>query len=333
MEKIVEAPNFINERLMTLRIPLVKGEYATVLSCYAPTLTSEENQKDAFYEQLHQALSGIDKDDKIILMGDFNARVGKEASVWDGAIGGNGVGKMNSNGLRLLTLCCEFNLTISNTIFRMKDRFKTSWMHPRSKHWHLLDYVIVRKSDIQFVKKTSTTRGAECSSDHRLIASDIAWKIRPRQRRAGVTKRKLNCEALQNPALRQQFHVKSEEALSSTPVESSSDVEAQWIQISSTIRKAAEDTLGFREKRHRDWFDENREDIRSLIAVKNSAHDSLIRNPNSPALRQRFVDLRATVQRETRRMENEWWINLASEIQGYADENDTHRFYDAIKKA
>ena len=333
MEKIVEAPNFINERLMTLRIPLVKGEYATVLSCYAPTLTSEENQKDAFYEQLHQALSGIDKDDKIILMGDFNARVGKEASVWDGAIGGNGVGKMNSNGLRLLTLCCEFNLTISNTIFRMKDRFKTSWMHPRSKHWHLLDYVIVRKSDIQFVKKTSAIRGAECSSDHRLIASDIAWKIRPRQRRAGVTKRKLNCEALQNPALRQQFQVKSEEALSSTPVESSSDVEAQWIQISSTIRKAAEDTLGFREKQHRDWFDENREDIRSLIAVKNSAHDSLIRNPNSPALRQRFVDLRATVQRETRRMENEWWINLASEIQGYADENDTHRFYDAIKKA
>ena len=203
MDKIVEAPNFINERLMTLRIPLVKGEYATVLSCYAPTLTSEENQKDAFYEQLHQALSGINKEDKIILMGDFNARVGREATVWNGVIGRNGVGKMNSNGLRLLTLCCEFDLTITNTIFRMRDRLKTSWMHPRSKHWHLLDYVIVRKSDIQFVKKTAAIRGAECSTDHRLIASDIAWKIRPRQRRAGVTKRKLNCEALQNPTLRQ----------------------------------------------------------------------------------------------------------------------------------
>ena len=333
MAKIVEAPTFINERLLTLRIPLVKGEHVTVISCYAPTLTSEESLKDNFYEQLHQTLSSIHKDDKIILLGDFNARVGREASVWDGVIGRNGVGKMNSNGLRLLTLCCEFNLTITNTIFRMKNRYKTSWMHPRSKHWHLIDYVIVRKRDLKFVKKTSAIRGAECSTDHRLIASDIMWKIRPKRRQAGVTKRKLNCEALQDPILRQEFQVKVGEALQSSPVDSSLDLDAQWNQISTTLRSAAEESIGFRARQHRDWFDENRDDIRTLIASKNAAHDALLRNPNSSALRQRFADLRATVQRETRRMENEWWINLAREIQGYADENDTHRFYDTIKKA
>ena len=120
---------------MTLRIPLVKGEYVTVLSCYAPTLSSDEDQKDLFYEQLYATFSEIKREDKIILLGDFNARVGRDAAVWDGTIGRNGVGKMNANGLRLLTLCAQFNLTIANTIFRMKDRYKTSWMHPRSKHW------------------------------------------------------------------------------------------------------------------------------------------------------------------------------------------------------
>ena len=67
--------------------------------------------------------------------------------------------------------------------------------------------------------------------------------------------------------------------------------------------------------------------------LNGTSPDSLQRNPNSPALRQRFADLCATVQSETRRMETEWWIRLASEIQGYADENDTHRLYDTIKKA
>ena len=89
VDKVVEAPTFIYERLVTLKIPLVNEEYAALLSCYAPTLTSKEILKDAFYELLYQALSSIHKDDKIILFG---------ASVWDGVIGRNGVRRMNSSG-------------------------------------------------------------------------------------------------------------------------------------------------------------------------------------------------------------------------------------------
>ena len=43
-------------------------------------------------------------DDKIILLGDFNARVGRNHDIWHGVIGHHGVGYMNSSGLRLLSL-------------------------------------------------------------------------------------------------------------------------------------------------------------------------------------------------------------------------------------
>jgi len=35
-------------------------------------------------------------------------------------------------------------------------------MHPRSKHWHLLDYVLVKAVDLQDVQITRVMRGAEC---------------------------------------------------------------------------------------------------------------------------------------------------------------------------
>ena len=233
MDKITETPSYISERLMTLRMPLVKGEYATILSCYAPTLDSDDDQKDIFYEQLQRALSEIRKEDKIILLGDFNARVGTDSEIWGGVIGRNGIGKMNSNGLRLLTLCSEYNLTITNTVFRMKNRYKTSWQHPRSKHWHLLDYVIVRSSDLKYVKKTYAIRQAECSTDHRLMVSIIAWKLRPRPRRSGTTKRKLNCEALQNSAKRSQFQAALEDAFSNAAAGPPQTLTSSWERFSA----------------------------------------------------------------------------------------------------
>ncbi|KAI4826128.1 hypothetical protein KUCAC02_021775, partial [Chaenocephalus aceratus] len=74
LPRLAETPVGISERLMTLRIPLVKNRFATLLSAYAPTLPSESEAKDSFYQSLDEALRRIPKNDKIFLLGDFNAR-------------------------------------------------------------------------------------------------------------------------------------------------------------------------------------------------------------------------------------------------------------------
>ncbi|KAJ3606704.1 hypothetical protein NHX12_026223 [Muraenolepis orangiensis] len=169
-----ELPVGINERLMTIRLMLASSQMATVISAYAPTLDAQDEVKEAFYADLDKILSEVPKEDKLILLGDFNARVGRNHHLWRGTLGREGVGNTNSNGILLLTKCSEHNLVITNTLFRQKNKFKTSWMHPRSKLWHLIDYVIVRSKDRRDVLNTrAMTSADDCWTDHRLIRSII----------------------------------------------------------------------------------------------------------------------------------------------------------------
>jgi len=81
------------------------------------TLMVRGEEKDEFYQLLSESLSIIPKGDELVLAGDFNARVGAEYNQWNGAIGPHSVSKMNENGQRLLELCTNYNLALTNTFF------------------------------------------------------------------------------------------------------------------------------------------------------------------------------------------------------------------------
>ena len=52
-------------------------------------------------------------------------------------------------------------------------------MHPRSKHWHPLDNIIVRQRDRQDVRITKAMCGAECWTDHRLMVCKLNLRTLP----------------------------------------------------------------------------------------------------------------------------------------------------------
>ena len=166
---------------MKLRFPLNPSRHVTVISAYAPTLTSSDEAKDAFYEELNALLKAVRPSDKLIQLGDFNARVGTAGNNRKGVLGPHGSGKLN--GLMLLSFCAENDFTITNTLFRQADKYKTKWMHPRSKQWHLTDYAICRRRDIRDVRITRAMRGAECWTDHRLVRSILSLPITPTHRK------------------------------------------------------------------------------------------------------------------------------------------------------
>ena len=104
LQSTKESPIAIDERLITLRLPLAKNRFAAFVSVHSSTLDSSDDVKDRFYDTLYSTIQRIFQNDKIILLGDFNARVGRNHDIWHGVIGHHGVGNMNSSGLRLLSL-------------------------------------------------------------------------------------------------------------------------------------------------------------------------------------------------------------------------------------
>nr|VZI31770.1 unnamed protein product [Spirometra erinaceieuropaei] len=89
------------------------GKFATIISVYALPMTSPDAARDKFYEDLHTLLASVSKADKLIFLGDFNARVGTDHAAWRGVIGPHGLRGSNDNGLLLLRTCAEHRLILT----------------------------------------------------------------------------------------------------------------------------------------------------------------------------------------------------------------------------
>nr|VZI00676.1 unnamed protein product [Spirometra erinaceieuropaei] len=122
-------PQGINDRLMSLRLPLWGGKFATIISAYAPTMTNPDAVRDKFYEDLHALLATVSKADKLIVLGDFNARVGTDHTAWRGVLGPHGLRGSNDNGLLLLSTCAEHRLTLTNTFFCLPEKCQEMRTH------------------------------------------------------------------------------------------------------------------------------------------------------------------------------------------------------------
>jgi exonuclease III len=67
----------VNDRICKIR---PKGRYRnmTIISTHAPMEEKEEYEKEEFYDMLEEICNEVLKYDIIIIMGDFNAKIGKE---------------------------------------------------------------------------------------------------------------------------------------------------------------------------------------------------------------------------------------------------------------
>jgi len=286
--KLENLPTGHSDHIMSMRLPLKNKQYATLFSVYAPTLQAEFAEKDKFYSELRNLIQSTPADDKVIILGDFNARVGEDATAWKGVLGRHGVGNCNDNGRWLLELCTEQQLVITNTIFHQKDSLKTTWMHPRSRHWHLIDYVIVRHRDLKDVLHTGVMPSTEYHTDHCLVRCKLNLNFKPKQRKGGPPKKSFKLSKLQSAEVKTDFQADLQTKLGHDSCPKDSSPEALWIKLKTAILQTSKKVMGLSTKKNKDWFDENNHEILDLLAKKRSAHQAHLTQLSCPMKKAAF---------------------------------------------
>ena len=104
--------------------------------------------------------------DRLIIIGDFNAKVGdrEEKKI----IGKFGLGDRNDNGERLVELCQRQNLIISDTWFEQKESGHT-WTSPDSVTKNQIDFILVQQRYRNSIKNSKSKADMDCGLDHKLV--------------------------------------------------------------------------------------------------------------------------------------------------------------------
>ena len=103
-----------------------------VIQVYALSSNAEEAEADRFYEDLQDLIELTTKKDVLVIIGDWNVKVGSQEA--PGVTGKFCLGVQNEAGQRLIELCQENALVIANTLFQQHKRRFYTWTSPDGQH-------------------------------------------------------------------------------------------------------------------------------------------------------------------------------------------------------
>ena len=165
----------ISDRAMLTKLDAKPFKIA-VIQVYVPTQDHSEEEVEACYEQMNNALKYVKSDEMRIIMGDWNAKVGREKL--QGVTGGFGLGEMNERGKRLIEFRQENSLVITNTTFQQNARRLYILKSPGNIHRNQIEFILIRKRFQNAVKNAKTYPGADINSDHIPVTCKLKIKLK-----------------------------------------------------------------------------------------------------------------------------------------------------------
>ena len=324
--------DYINERMIKIRLQ-IEGRVFNVVSVYAPTFRAQERDKEAFYEELRRVAQETNANEELIIMGDFNARVGTRAldveadqeGASDLVLGDFGMNERNENGRLLVDFCRGYSrcpLRIMSTFY--KHNTYGTWQHNRTKQWHQIDHVLASRHTAALFTNVKVMAGLDFDTDHRLVRTSLRVMKRCRQR-TGLTQYvqitrspKLNLSMLQDPVTREHINTGFAELVS----ENLTDCYELWAKA---LRKVGEAVLDVQlPSRRPQWQMDHAEELALLAKTKATAYAAM---DGSDESRIRYKRVCKNSKKQVRQILNRWWTNKAQTIQTAVDRKDpNHQF-------
>ena len=157
---------------------LIQGRPTNVIiiQIYAPMTDAQELTVMKFDMDLQQLLDNEPRKDVILTIGDWNAKV-DETEV-SGIVGRLGLGKPNEAGEKLIEVCQENSLAITNTCFQLPKRRLYTWISLNGQHRNQIDYILCNRRWKSSIALAKIRLGADCSIHHELLLASFKIKLK-----------------------------------------------------------------------------------------------------------------------------------------------------------
>ncbi|XP_035903140.1 craniofacial development protein 2-like [Anopheles stephensi] len=158
----------INDRLCTLHM---RGRFFNIslINVQAPTEDKDEEQKNLFYGRLTKIIDQCPKHDVEIILGDFNANVGREPMYRQYIRSHSLHEHSNDNGSRLVQFAAANNLVVGSTKFARREGYKATWVPADEVTSNQIDHVLISRRRQSSLLNVRTYQGTNIDSDHYLI--------------------------------------------------------------------------------------------------------------------------------------------------------------------
>jgi exonuclease III len=169
---VVRRVEFVNDRMPYI---ILRGRWCNtiVVNVHTPCEDTSDDIKDSFYEELGHVFDQFPRYDMKILLGDFNAVVGRE-DILKPTIGRESSHKIsNDNGVRVVTFASSKNLVVKSTMFPHRSLHKYTWTSPDGKTHNQIDHILIDRRRHSSILDLRSFRGANCDSDHYLVLAKV----------------------------------------------------------------------------------------------------------------------------------------------------------------
>lgn len=254
----VKSFKFINDRLSYI---IVEGEWYryVIINVHCPSEDKEDEIKDLYYETLEQVIDQFPSYDTKIVVGDFNAKIGREET-FRPTIGRESLHvDSNDNGMRTILFAAAKDLIIKMTCFRHKDIHKATWVSPDRTTKNQIDHFLIDKRRYTNVLDVGAYRGADSDSDHFLVVAKLRARIAASQSGKRANKAEsFDIKKLQDGLERVRYQVEiSNRFQALEESEENDEPNSRWTAIEKTIKGVAKKVLGKQKKsKSKPWFDE-----------------------------------------------------------------------------
>ena len=237
------------------RIALVKLKAKpfniNVIQSYAPTSASTEEELEEFYEELDKCKKECKDHEVNIVMGDFNAKVGRGRNT--DIVGSEGLGEMNRRGEKLMEWCEQNDQIIMNTWFTKHPRKLWTWKSPDGITRNQIDYITVNRRFRNSIRDILTHPEADCNSDHNMLVGKIKVKLQ-RLKHHKFTSSKLDLKSLEKEKeVKEKFYKEVEAKMEK--INENQCVEQLVKVFQTSLKEAAKtSTPNCPKKKHKPWI-------------------------------------------------------------------------------